>query len=195
MYHAVPDHASLNGGMSVCFWADDWKADQYRWRNFGVKSFPAKCPVVRKTTFHVQCPDGAKDDFIRISYQLIEDTCKVIVQYLGNCEVAVQYPHGNCLTSERNHVRSCPSRLCCHSWKLAFSTQRLVMYINLLLVPTYLVIYIQFWSPKIQNRCKMSRTLSLRRNVWPMMLSITWWNFLMTWTLSCTKYPYFLTWA
>jgi len=80
-----------------------------------VKSFPAKCPVVRKTTFHVQCPDGAKDDFIRISYQLIEDTCKVIVQYLGNCEVAVQYPHGNCLTSERNHVRSCPSRLCCHS--------------------------------------------------------------------------------
>jgi len=50
-------------------------------------------------------------------------------------------------------------------------------------------------APETLNRCKMWSMLNLKRAVWPMTLSITWWKLLMTWTLSCTKYPHFPTWA
>ena len=95
----------------MLFGVDDWKADQYRWRNYGVKLFPGKSSLVNKTVFHVQTREGVRPEFRRISYQYLSEPSKVVIQYVGDSAVAEAFPHGNSNDASRAYVRSCPSLL------------------------------------------------------------------------------------
>jgi len=97
--------------MNVAFGVDDWKADQYRWRNYGVQLIPGKSSLVNKTVFHVQTGDGVRAEFRRISYQYLPDPSKVIIQYIGDSTVAEAFLHGNSNDASKAYVRSCPSLL------------------------------------------------------------------------------------
>jgi len=56
------------------FFSDDWRADQYKWRNNDVKLYPSKNPIVRKTVFICQVANGATDEFKRISYEVVDES-------------------------------------------------------------------------------------------------------------------------
>jgi hypothetical protein len=92
--------------------ADDWKADQYRWRNYGVKLYPAKNAICRKTNYKLQLRDTVSSEFTRISYEFLSEPYRVVIQYIGNSDIAVSFPHGN---SKKDvpvpHIRTCPLQL------------------------------------------------------------------------------------
>ena len=90
---------------------DDWKADQYRWRNFSVKLYPAKSSLVNKTVFHVQTKKAVRAEFRRICYQYLTEPSKVVIQYIGDNTVAEAFPHGNSNDTGKMYIRSCPSLL------------------------------------------------------------------------------------
>ena len=85
--------------------------DRYRWRNNGIKLFPTKHPLVRKTTYICQCEDGTTDSFKRITYQFLSDPSRTVVQYLGSSSVTIPSPHGNRVHDDKVYIRSCPSVL------------------------------------------------------------------------------------
>ncbi len=53
------------------FSSDDWRCDQYRWRNQGVTKLPRGDPVIRKMYFVADTNNGISKDFQRNAYQLI----------------------------------------------------------------------------------------------------------------------------
>ena len=76
---------------------DDWRCDQYRWINHGVRQLPKKEPRIKKSYFQLSTPRGASAEFSRHAYQLLPPTNNnaVLIHYLGNEKAATPYPHGN----------------------------------------------------------------------------------------------------
>ena len=92
--------------------ADDWRCDGYRWYQNGIKNIPRKNPVIKKTYFILKTPTGTSNNFKRHAYQLLNAAKPfVLIQYLGNNECAIQYPHKNVKSGSHPHIRTCPSVL------------------------------------------------------------------------------------
>ena len=91
---------------------DDWRSDQYRWINQGVRSLPKKDPTMRKSYFQLHTPDGPSKEFTRHAYELIPYNGTTLIHYVGNEKAVVAFPHGNVKKNpERDYVRTCPSTL------------------------------------------------------------------------------------
>ena len=93
---------------------DDWRCDQYRWCNSGVKKLPKHSPKIKKSYFQIDSPDnGASHAFTKHAYQLLSPTTDkgnaVLIHYLGNEAAAIDFPHGNSSQLTRAHVRTFPS--------------------------------------------------------------------------------------
>ena len=77
---------------------DNWKCDHYRWLNNGPKEIPRRGPLVRKLYFLARVPEGKTFQFQRHAYILISDYRSpkpVLVHYIGNESIMVDFPHGN----------------------------------------------------------------------------------------------------
>ena len=99
---------------SSIIFIDDWRCDQYRWCNKGVKKLPKHDPKIKKSYFQIDTPDnGASHEFMKHAYQLLSPATDkgnaVLIHYLGNEAAARDFPHGNNSQSKRAHVRTCPS--------------------------------------------------------------------------------------
>lgn len=91
---------------------EDWRCDQHRWINQGVRKIPRKDPVLKKSYFQMLTNKGPSADFSRHSYELMDKADSVVlVHYLGNERAAEEFSHGNSKLNERVHVRTCPSVL------------------------------------------------------------------------------------
>ena len=51
-----------------CYTTDDWKADQYRWFQNGIKKIPAADPVFKKKYYVTVTPKGKDSTFVREAY-------------------------------------------------------------------------------------------------------------------------------
>ena len=90
---------------------DNWRCDQYRWVNQGVKRLPKKHPKVKKSYFHIDTPKGISNDFSRHAYELDPPNKFVLIQYLGDEGAAIDFAHRNKKNDSRVHIRTCPSVL------------------------------------------------------------------------------------
>ena len=91
---------------------DDWRADGYRWFQYGTKKLPRHEPVISKSYFISVTPAGHNHEFKRCAYKLIDPKSPlVLVHYLGDESIAVGAPHGNAKSNDRIFYRTCPSVL------------------------------------------------------------------------------------
>ena len=91
---------------------DDWRCDQYRWRQNGHKALPSKDPKIKKYYFIAVTPDGTNSGFQKIVFHLPENRDLFLIQYIGDDSLAVDQPHGNTsLDATRPYIRTCPSVL------------------------------------------------------------------------------------
>ena len=90
---------------------DDWRCDQYRWVNQGVKRLPKREPKVKKSYFNIQTPKGPSSDFSKHAYELDPTNNFTLIHYLGDESAANDFPHGNKKNDNRAHIRTCPSVL------------------------------------------------------------------------------------
>lgn len=91
---------------------EDWRCDQHRWINQGVKMLPQKNPCVRKSCFIVDTPNGPSKDFGKHAYQLISSKTFTLIYYLGNENVVIPFFHRNAKSDlSASFVRTCPSTL------------------------------------------------------------------------------------
>ena len=63
---------------------DDWKSDQYRWANNGVIKLPRSKPLVQKSYFSIDTPEGRSNDFTRHVYVLLGKDDKVSYIHMGS---------------------------------------------------------------------------------------------------------------
>ena len=94
------------------YFADDWRSDQYRWYNSGVRSLPKKNPKVKKSYFQLHTPEGPSNEFVKHAYQLLTDSTKgaVLIHYMGDETCAIEFAHGNASKEQsRPYNRICPS--------------------------------------------------------------------------------------
>ena len=90
----------------------DWKADQYRWIEYGRKCLPIRNPVVKKIYFYNNRRDGKNTLFKRHVYTLLNDPSSgTLLHYIGDDTTATQFPHGNRKRDSKSHFRTCPSVL------------------------------------------------------------------------------------
>ena len=93
---------------------EDWRCDQYRWSNQGVRRLPKKDPRIKKSYFQVDTPNGPSGEFVKHAYELLPPNSNnvVLVHYMGDEKAAVSFAHGNAKGLERTrHIRTCPSVL------------------------------------------------------------------------------------
>ena len=92
---------------------DDWRCDQWRWCQNGIKKLPKKNPLVVKTYFVTVTPSGNNSLFKRHAYNLIDsrEPVMTLVHYIGDHTAALNFAHGNSKDSNRVHIRTCPSVL------------------------------------------------------------------------------------
>ena len=92
---------------------DDWRCDQYRWRQNGHKALPSKDPKIKKYYFIAVTPDGTNSGFQKMVFHLPENQDLFLIQYIGDDSLAVdQPPHGNTSTeATRPYIWTCPSVL------------------------------------------------------------------------------------
>ena len=88
---------------------EDWRCDQYRWFNNGVKELPKSHPTIKKTYFICDTPDGTCSAFKKYSYELLLPNGYTLIHYIGDERVANDFSHGNSKSSNRKFVRTCPS--------------------------------------------------------------------------------------
>ena len=94
----------------VCL--DDWRCDQYRWRQNGHKAIPSKDPKIKKYYFIAVTPGGNNSGFQKIVFYLPENRDLFLIQYIGDDSLAVDQPHGNTSAeAARPYIRTCPSVL------------------------------------------------------------------------------------
>ena len=107
MHHWLPD------GFTCILILDDWKVDGYRWYQNGSKLLPNGDPVVRKVHFSIVLKSGRDLRFKRHAYFLLNPTKKnkVLIHYVGDESVAVDFPHGNSKSGNHAYCRTCPSTL------------------------------------------------------------------------------------
>ena len=65
---------------------------------------------MKKYYFLTQKPKGKSSDLVRIAFFLPNNDKLVLIQYLGDEEKAVSFPHGNGKTS-KPYIRTCPSTI------------------------------------------------------------------------------------
>ena len=97
--------------MHVMISTDDWRCDQYRWINQGVKHLPKKMPRVKKSYFYIDSVNGPSLDFRRHAYELDPPNNLVLIHYLGDENAAVDFPDGSQQNENRNYVQTCPPLL------------------------------------------------------------------------------------
>ena len=89
---------------------DDWRADGYRWFQCGTKCIPRSKPEYKKIHFVLVLPTGHNRSFIRHAYILINDPNSVLIHYIGDESIALDFPHDN-TKKDHNFHRTCPSVL------------------------------------------------------------------------------------
>ena len=92
------------------FFLEDWRCDQHRWINQGVKMLPKSNPRLRKSYFVVDTLNGPSKDFGKHAYQLISSKTFTLIHYLGNETVAIPFCHRNAKADpSASFVRTCRS--------------------------------------------------------------------------------------
>ncbi len=79
----------------------------------GVHILPKKNPLIRKSYYQIQTPEGPSKEFTKHAYQLLSSKdYTTLIHYIGDEKVAVSFPHGNEKNNcERPYTRTCPSVL------------------------------------------------------------------------------------
>ena len=79
----------------------------------GTKRIPSSEPLYQKIHFSIVLESGRNLNFKRHAYLPIhfEKNKLVLLHYLGDKSIAVDYPHGNSKNSIHNYQRTCPSVL------------------------------------------------------------------------------------
>ena len=52
-------------------YTNDWKCDQYRWANNGTVQLPRSKPIVKKSYYAIDTPEGLSNDFRKHVYVLL----------------------------------------------------------------------------------------------------------------------------
>ena len=100
----VQTHMFNNG------FSDDWRADQYRWRNNGVTALPKANPLILKSYFVLDTKEGLNNNFKRHAYQQLDKSnLTTIIHYIGDEALAVAFSHRSRTKSSLVHLRTCPS--------------------------------------------------------------------------------------
>ena len=89
---------------------DDWRADQIRWINNGVTALPRKDPVLKKSYFVMDTPNGPSKSFQQHAYQLIGSKEITVIHYIGDETSITKFAHRNGKDSIP-FVQTCPSYL------------------------------------------------------------------------------------
>lgn len=111
-YHSAISINGLACFICCCLCVDDWRCDQYRWRQNGHKGIPSKCPKVNKYYFITAKPDGTDNGFQKFVFHLPGKQDLFLIQYIGDELLAAHYPHGNAsMEAARPYIRTCPSVL------------------------------------------------------------------------------------
>ena len=81
-----------------------------------MRRLPKKQPVVKKSYFQIDTPNGPSAGFTKCAFQLLvvpsaTPCICTLIQYLGDKNLAVDFPHGNTKHNPRNYMRTCPSVL------------------------------------------------------------------------------------
>ena len=67
---------------------------------------------MEKRYFIADTPEGRNPGFKRHAFTLLESTSKcTLVHYLGDESIGSQHPHGNCKSTKKPYVKTCPSIL------------------------------------------------------------------------------------
>lgn len=84
-----------------------------RWYENGTKRIPSSEPLYQKIHFSIVLESCRNLNFKRHTYLPIhfEKNKLVLLHYLGDESIAVDYPHGNSNNSIHNYQRTCPSVL------------------------------------------------------------------------------------
>ena len=89
--------------------------DGYRWFQYGTKKIPRSEPSIKKLHFHTVLPSGYSKEFKRQAFfdlQGKQPPKAVLIHYLGDESVALDFPHGNIKgNNSRVFSRTCPSVL------------------------------------------------------------------------------------
>lgn len=89
--------------------------DGYRWFQYGTKLIPRSEPSVKKVHFCSVLPTGHSKEFKRQAFFLLherEPQKAVLIHYLGDESIAIDFQHGNCKGDKsRDFRRTCPSVL------------------------------------------------------------------------------------
>ena len=94
------------------FIQDDWRSDGYRWVQIAARRLPTHNPVIKKCYFHAGQKNKKKSkDFEKQAFVSLVDPSKVVVQYLGDENVAEEFPHGNSKKNTKPFFRTRPSLL------------------------------------------------------------------------------------
>ena len=81
--------------MYVCTYIGDWRSDQYRWRQTGHKPLPTSDTKIYKYYFDILTSTGKSNEFQKIAFHLPNEDHQYLIQYIGNHQLAIDYPHGN----------------------------------------------------------------------------------------------------
>ena len=87
---------------------DDWRADGYRWRQGGSC---ARTKITKKYFKIYTGPGQWSKEFTRVAHFHPEHPKAVLIQYLGNEAVAMDFAHGNSSKATKNYVRTQPAIL------------------------------------------------------------------------------------
>ncbi|CAF0799050.1 unnamed protein product [Rotaria sordida] len=91
---------------------NDWRSDGYRWVQIAARRLPTHNPVIKKCYFHAGQKNKKKSkDFEKQAFVSLVDPSKVVVQYLGDENVAEEFPHGNSKKNTKPFFRTRPSLL------------------------------------------------------------------------------------
>ncbi|CAF3433171.1 unnamed protein product [Rotaria socialis] len=91
---------------------NDWRSGGYRWVQIAARCLPTYSPVIKKCYFHAGQKNKQKSkDFEKQTFVSLVDPSKVVVQYLGNENVAEEFPHGNCKKNTKPFFHTRPSLL------------------------------------------------------------------------------------
>ena len=94
------------------FIVDDWRSDGYRWVQIAARRLPTHNPVIKKCYFHAGQKNKKKSkDFEKQAFVSLVDPSKVVIQYLGDENVAEEFPHGNSKKNTKPFFRTRPSLL------------------------------------------------------------------------------------
>ncbi|CAF1336470.1 unnamed protein product [Rotaria sp. Silwood1] len=91
---------------------NDWRSDGYRWVQIAARRLPTHNPVIKKCYFHSGQKNKKKNkDFEKQAFVSLVDPSKVVVQYLGDENIAEEFPHGNSKKNTKPFFRTRPSLL------------------------------------------------------------------------------------